>query len=66
MSAVKILVIPLLKRDWLFHAWSSGPAAKRTPFDWKEGATAVDKAKLLAEHIQSRVTGFVLSQWEQV
>lgn len=51
-TSVRVLVVPVFKRYWLWHAWKSAPASSTPPKPWQEGSTVQEKFKLLLGSIQ--------------
>lgn len=59
---VKVLVLPIFRRYWLWHAWTDPAAeqavqaAKALP-DWRQGVGLEEKLQLLGTQLSQRVRG---------
>jgi hypothetical protein len=60
-ATTKVLVIPVFRRHWLYHAWQEGGAAQASSeaLDWRNGKTAGEKLQLLGLQARQRVRGLV-------
>ncbi len=57
-SRVKVLVLPVFRRYWLWHAWTDQAAeagAAKTVANWKEGVGLEEKLQLLGTELSQRV-----------
>jgi hypothetical protein len=60
---VKVLVLPVYKRHWMFHAWlegelASGPGGfKEGEAWWRHGSTVQDKVQALTFQVNQSVSG---------
>lgn len=53
---VKVLVVPVLRRYWLFHAWKEVPAHERVTKNWKDAPSLKEKASILLSSLQTKVS----------
>jgi hypothetical protein len=68
---VKILVLPIFRRHWCFHAIEDVQAAQRVASEasniqWRKGANLEEKLSLLGTKISSIAHGKVVSQWRSL
>lgn len=54
---VKVVVLPVFKRQWLFYAWSEGgpDAHEDVRLDWKAGGSIQEKVDLLRRQWAAKV-----------
>lgn len=45
----RVVVLPIFKRYWLWHAWSLKPSHLEAAPDWRSGTGIEEKARLLGE-----------------
>eukprot|EP00878_Enallax_costatus_P046143 GHUV01055763.1.p1 GENE.GHUV01055763.1~~GHUV01055763.1.p1 ORF type:complete len:116 (-),score=23.37 GHUV01055763.1:227-574(-) len=57
----KVLVLPVLRRYWLFHAWKETSANEQVAKNWRDAPNMKDKASLLLSNLQARVSGCTCS-----
>jgi len=66
-TAVRVLVLPLFKRYWLWHAWKeAAPASSGPPKPWREGGSVHEKLKLLAGSVQRWGSKQGEQQWHKL
>eukprot|EP00879_Flechtneria_rotunda_P018681 GHRR01019604.1.p1 GENE.GHRR01019604.1~~GHRR01019604.1.p1 ORF type:complete len:226 (+),score=64.07 GHRR01019604.1:759-1436(+) len=66
MANVKVLIIPVLRRYWLFHAWKEVAAELQVPKPWQQGADVREKATLLFSKLQTKAVGTFQKQWRKL
>lgn len=68
---VRILVLPIFRRHWCFHAIEDLQATQRlaseaSNIEWRKGANLEEKLSLLGTKISSIAHGKVVSQWRSL
>ncbi|KAJ9521118.1 hypothetical protein QJQ45_022869, partial [Haematococcus lacustris] len=65
---VKVLVVPVYRRHWMFHAWVDGTgeqlASKGEAEWWKQGSTLQERASALGAHLNRKLNSTVSQQWQ--
>ena len=51
-TTVRVLVLPVFKRYWLWHAWKEAPVSTAPEKPWQEGHDLREKFSLLLGSIQ--------------
>lgn len=66
-GAVKVLVVPVFKRYWLFHAWrTAAAAASAPPKPWQQGSSLTEQLQLLLAAIQRWGSKQGEQQWQKI
>lgn len=62
MTRVKVLVVPIYKRYWLYHAWSEGQAeaAAIEGLDWRKAGSIQEKFDILKKQMQQKVVAWIV------
>ncbi|KXZ43407.1 hypothetical protein GPECTOR_91g561 [Gonium pectorale] len=70
MSAtkVKVVVVPVYQKHWLYQAWIESPAAEASDraLHWTQGGSIQEKASLLGKEIGSKISHAAQQQWQSV
>ena len=56
---VKIVILPVFRRYWLYHAWETSPSslAPASALNWRKGQNLEEKLTLLSSQISQQVGG---------
>jgi hypothetical protein len=65
-TAITVLVIPVFRRYWLWHAWRSAPASSTPPKPWQEGSSLQEKLQLLLGSVQRWGSKQGEQQWHKI
>lgn len=65
-TQVRVAVVPIFQRYWLWHAWKSAPAASTAPKPWQEGSSLQQKLQLLLGSIQRWGSTQADQQWHKI
>lgn len=68
---VRILVIPIFRRYWCFHAIEDAKAAQTlameaSSIEWRKGANLEEKLSLLGTKVSSLAHGKIVQQWKKL
>lgn len=65
-GAVKVLVVPVFRRYWLFHAWRTAAAASAPPKPWQQGSSLGEQLQLLLGALQRWGSKQGEHQWQKI
>ena len=65
-TTVRVLVLPVFKRYWLWHAWKEAPVSTAPEKPWQEGHDLREKFSLLLGSIQRWGSKQGEQQWHKL
>lgn len=65
-TTVRVLVLPVFKRYYLWHAWKEAPVSSTPPKPWREGDSLQEKLKLLLGSVQRWGSKQGEQQWHKL
>lgn len=65
-GSVKVLVVPVFKRYWLFHAWKTKAPPGAPPKPWQQGSSLGEQLQLLLGAVQRWGIKQGEQQWQKI